>query len=101
MIQARHNCGLGEVVAIEIPSLQNLLNLCICPCSQFRLNIVFINDIVHILGMIFYSSTKKQNILFYISEFQFQASILLKVGNVISVTLGGLSQKCMLRSCTR
>lgn len=42
-----------RLVAIEIPSLQNLLNLCICPYSQFRLNIVFINDIVHILGMIF------------------------------------------------
>lgn len=42
-----------RLVATEIPSLQNLLNLCICPCSQFRLNIVFINDVVHILGMIF------------------------------------------------
>lgn len=91
-----------RLVAIEIPSLQNLLNLCICPCSQFRLNIVFINDVVHILGMIFVllQSNRTFFFFFYISEFVFQASILLKVRNVISVTLGGIFQKCTLRSCT-
>lgn len=54
-----------RLVAIEIPSLQNLLNLCICPCSQFRLNIIFISDVVHILGMTF-SPLQRNRIFFFI-----------------------------------
>lgn len=97
MVQVRHDCGLGDVVAIEILLLQNLLHLFICPCSQFRLNVVFINDVVQILGMIFIPLQRNRIVslslslvsFFYKSEIQFQASILLKVGNVISVSLRG------------